>query len=330
MSRETRTIRPFVGLGDIGAVLEETALHFGTETCLAGQGITIDVSPHEFLMRPVTIEWAADDTGLQEFTDRAREAVKAAGLSDSDLSLVAVASSPFLKVADIIFERTFAHLEELGRITDLSPAPRPDAFSAPFSGFTVDAYVLLNRQLEKRPLRPYLRGTWLAHARYRVSTTHGPAFLPPTPLTAAIRDRLGLASKAVRYLYLGDHDLLKDYTTQEKPTFYVDEDLLSQLNARRRSRGSKALQLQLAHDFAASVVRRAAGHEEIREVAYDDITDSLLGSVLRIAAGPGATDEDMNLLVSELRRDVDRVVGRLEHYIDLASGYRGVLEEEDS
>lgn len=191
MSKETRTIRPFIGLGGLEGVLDEALLHVGPEACLANEGITVDLAPHEFLLRPVSIEWGSDAEAFEHFKTRLGEGAEAAGLAPGDLSLTVVANSSFLKLADIVFTCPASDLGHLARITDLTVGARPAAFCTPFSGFHVDAYLVLARSLDPKPLRPYLRGTWLAQARFRVGTTQGPALLPPTPL---IRVRTGSAS----------------------------------------------------------------------------------------------------------------------------------------
>lgn len=329
MSKETRTIRPFIGLEGLKDVLDEVLLHFGQEACLANDGLTVDLSPREFLLRPVSVEWGSDGQAFKSFTERLVTGAQTAGLALVDLSLVVVGSSSYLKLSEVVLDHSLANLTRLTRISDLTTSIRPQAFSAPFSGFSVDAYLLLTRSLEPKPLRPYLRGTWIATSRFRVDTTLGPALLPPTPLTDEIRERLHLPGKTIRYLDFREHDLLTPYAQQEQPVFYIDEKLLAQMNARRKSAASKALQLQLAHDFVSAVVRRASANSELTVVNYQDVHTSLLGSVIRIAAGPGATEEDRERLVGKIKDHPEYVIARAEHTIDVASGYSDLLEASD-
>jgi hypothetical protein len=329
MSKETRTVRPFVGIDPLSRVLDETLLHFGQQTCLANHGITIEGTPHEFLLRPVWIEWGSDAAAFESFKARVYEGVQHARLRLEDLALVVVGSTSFLKEADIVFRCGLAELGELERLTDLAHAARPRVFSAPHSGFSVDTYLLLERSLEPELLRPSLKGTWLASAQFRIGSTDAPALLPPTPLTDEVREQRGLLRKTIRYVYFGDHDVLQPYSGQEQPTFYVDDKLLAQMNARQRSAASKAVQIQLAQDFADAVIRRASRSSELRTHTYDDVRSSLLGSVLRIAAGPSATTADLDALVDKVVNDPDYVIARTEHFIDVASAYSGILEESN-
>lgn len=330
MSKETRTIRPFKTLGSIGEAFQGIVLHHGQDACQPEGTIVADISPHEYLLRPVSLQWSEDEAAFDTFKEKITAGVEEAGLPADAVAIVVVASTTFLKIADVVLFNSLTELSLLTRITDLTSPQRPRAFSAPFSGFSVDTYLLLSRSLSPQPLRPHIRGTWLARAQFRVETSLGPALLPPTPLTDAIRAELRLPAKTIRYLYFGDHDLLRPCADQEQPVFYVDENLLANLNARRRSPASKALQLQLAHDFVSAVVYRAASSEEIVRVGYEDVRSSLLGSALRIAAGSAGTQIDREELLKLVRTNPAYVVARAEHNIDLASGFKGIFEDQES
>jgi len=330
MSKETRTVRPFTGLNMLAPILDHSLLYFGQEKCEPGAGHIADLAVEEFMRRPLVIEWASDDEAFSQLRVRLVAGAADAGLDAQDLSFVVVASTPYLKIADVVLEHPLSDLHSLDRITDLVGESRARALSAPFSGFAVDAYLLLNKSLEPRPLRPHVKGTWIARARFRIETTLGPALLPPTPLTKELKEKLRLPARTIRYVQFGDHDVLQPYREQEQPVFYVDEDLLAQLNVRKNSAASKAVQLQLALDFVSSVVWRASRNSEIETVAYDDVRAGLLGSVIRIAAGPGASDVERERILKSVATDPDYVLARAEHAIDLAGGYAGVLKDGDA
>jgi hypothetical protein len=329
VSKETRTIRPFVGLDDLQGPLEEAVLYFGQEPCLAGETLTVSLSPHEFLLRPVTIQWAPEESAHRGFVERLTAGTLSADLDLSAVSLVAVARSPFLKLAAVVLDHPLADLPALGRVVELSTPPRAAPFSSPFSGFVVDVYLVLSQVLQPEILKPHRLGTWLSTSRFRVETTYAPAALPPTPLNDEVRERHQLMGKTVRFLDFGDHDVTEAYTDQERPTLYIDEKLLAQMNARRNSPASKALQLQLALDFVSAVVRRASSRADLVDRSYDDLRNSLVGSVIRIAAGPGATISDYDRLVAQLADTPEYLVARAEHFIDVGSGYRGLLKEDE-
>ncbi len=70
MSKETRTIRPFTGLGGLDGALNETVLYFGSEACLANDALTVDIASQEFLLRSVRLEWGSDERALEQFKTR--------------------------------------------------------------------------------------------------------------------------------------------------------------------------------------------------------------------------------------------------------------------
>lgn len=332
MSTETRTIRPFTGLGDLENVLEGITLHFGRDRVPANGGITVDFPPHEFLLRPVSVEWewGADSEAFDQFKARLVNGAARADIPLDSLALVVVASSTFLKIADIVFTCPVENIEQLTPITALTEPTRPQAFDAPYSGFKVDTYLLLNRELPFRALRPHRLGTWIARAQFRVETTQGPAVLPPTPLTDGVRARYRLPAKTVRFLDFREHNVLEPYAEQEPPAFYVDEKLLAQMNARRNSPASKALQLQLAIDFITAVIRRASASDDLVGLRYDDLRATLLGNAIRVAAGPNPSEKDLDNLVTKVKETPEYVIARAEHFVDIQSGFIGCLEDVES
>ena len=303
MSRETRTIRPFVGVDLLAGCLNQTLVHFGQESCTPDSTLVVDAKPHEYLLRPATLALASDDASFAQLAKDLLDGSTEATIPLDALSLTVIASTPFLKTAELVFQRSLAALDSMARTVVLTEPERPAPFSAPFSGFVVDVYLMLSRTLNPRPLRPHRMGTWIARNRFTVETTLAPAILPPTPLTDELRKQLDLPAKAIRFIDFGDHDLFESYHEQIEPTFYVDDQLLAQLNVRRSSASSKALQMQLAGDFVSAVIRKAAREpEKLKSVSYGDLRASLLGSVIRLAAGPGATDDHRDRFSTGSRR----------------------------
>lgn len=331
MSTESRTIRPFLGLGSLEKALSQSLLHFGQESCDPDKSLVVDLTPHEFMLRPVTISWASDDEAFSRLKDDLLSGIGESGIPQAALSIIALASTPFLKKTEVAFVSSLADLEGLSRTIVLSEPERSAALSAPISGFVVDAYLLLNRDLEPRPLRPQRKGTWISASRFQVESSLGPAVLPPTPLTSELRGKLELPARTIRYVDLGEHDLLAPYPDQEQPVFYVDEDLLAELNARGSAPVSKAVQIQLASDFISSVVFGASRRsEDLTQLSYVDIRRSLLGSVIRLAAGPGASDEDRDRLLRRVVSDPDYVIARTEHFIGSGDGFSRALKDAES
>lgn len=330
MSRETRTIRPFVGVEALGRAFDRSLLHFGKETCPPGGNQVVEISPQEFLARQVTLSLAPDDESFEMFKEELRMAADEAGLPLEALSLLIVARSAFLGITDTVLNRSLDDLVDLQRRIDLVGSKRSPALRAPFGGFVVEAFLYLERPLEAQPLRPHRRGTWLAKARYGISTSLGPAVPPITPLTEETRARLRLPAKTIRYVDFGEHDVLEPIRDTVPPTYYIDEAILAQLTARKSSATSRAIQLQLALDFVSAVIWRAALRAaDLDGLTFEDVRDSLLGQVLRLAAGPGASDGDRNRLLALLSTDPDRVAAYAEDVIAVGDGLTKALKDGD-
>lgn len=323
MSQEARTIRPFSDLGDIGALVNDAILHFGDATCAPNSTVAFDGDAHTFVMRPAKIEWAPDDIEFGDRVRRVQESVEASGVRANQLSLLIVASTPYLKNADIVLDLPLSRLDNLPRVSSLTEPFRPAAFDAPHHGFAVDVYIVINETVDPRPLLPWRKGTWLAHSRFVVATDAARTLFRLTPMDAATKKELGVGSKTIRYLHLDDHDMLESFDDQIEPVFYIDEQILGQLNATSRTPSGKAMQLQMAVDFVDSVLTEASRHPDLKRKSLDDIEGSLLFRVIRAAAGAGAKRPDLERLYERVGYDPGWVTAHAEHTIDIQ---KGILE----
>ena len=255
------------------------------------------------------------------------------GASDLDvepsaLGLLAVASTSYIKRSEIVYHRPLSELDDLQRVTSITDGQRPVPFRTGFHGATLEVYVLLLRQVEKRPLRPWRKGTWISRAKFRIDVEKGAALFRPIPLDDEARERLGLPSGAVRYVDLDDHDVLAPFEDSEPPRFYIDADLLNRLGAHQNSPAARAIQAQLAQDFIAAVVHRAAGEAQLDTHAWEDVESSLLGRVLRFTAGSGASRDDRQLLLKQVKDNAERTLARTEHAIDVRKALIDSLEAD--
>ena len=327
MSQEARTIRPFVELGGVGSLVNDAVLHFGDLSCLPNSRVAFDAEAHTFAMRPVKIAWAANDAEFMERRVATSDSVRDLGFSATDVSLVAIATTPYLRTAEVAMAISLTQLDDLPRVSSLTVNGRPRAFDASHHGFSVGVYILLNRNVEPRPLQPSRKGTWLARSQFTIVTDAAQTLFRLSPMNAAKKEQLGLGPRAVRYLDLDDHDPLEPFADQaDKPEFFVDEQILTQLNLAARTPSSKAMQLQLAVDFIASVVTAASRHPEIKRKSLDDVEDSLLHRVIRASAGPGAREDDLKHLFSRVSDDPGWVVAHAENTLDIRSGVMANLQ----
>lgn len=315
--KEVRTIRPFAVPGVLARALGGSVLHFGDLSCPADSSISLDLDPHTYAMRPVHLEWAPNEEEFEAFKGHLTEGVSSMDVSPAALSLVVEASTPYLKRVDLVLAHPLSEIEGLERVSSLTDRRRAAAFEAGHHGCVVDAFVLLNQDVERRALRPWRKGTWLARVKFALTTDIARAMFRPFPLDDETRDRLGLPAKTIRYFDMGDHDPLEPYDAQpNEPVLYVDEDLLAELTASSNTPASIGLQLQLALDFIAAVVHDASRREALEDLSLADLEDSLLGRVLRVTAG-SSREDDQKILLGWVRSDPGKVVAKAEHTIDL-------------
>ena len=327
MSRETRTVRPFRSRS-LENVLDGVRFRFGEEECEPGGSILVD-DPETFARNRGEIIWApVDDFAV--FKRRVRESSVRLEVDPSALGLLVTASTTFIRRTQIVLLRSLDDLESLDRVTLITRSERPIALRTGFHGAVVEAYVLLLRRLPRRPLQPWRKGTWLARAKFTIDVDRGAELFRLTPLDNERRVELGIPEKAMRYVDLEDHDLLEPFGNSGPPRFYVDEKCLAHLSARHSSTVGVALQAQLVHDFVAAVVWHSAVNAaelEINTRSWDDIEDSLLGRVLRFAAGPSASVEDKQMLLKTACTKPEQVLAKVEHFIDIGKHLLIPLED---
>ena len=316
MSRETRIQRPFTESDDLQRALDLATFEMGSQRCIGGERITVQ-SAEDFLHSEPQITWAPDDGSMEEFRGLLRSGVHQSGIAAADLGLVVVASSAYLKIADVCFQAPLDEGDGLARTTSFAEC-RPRALQASTHGSVVSAYVVLLREQERGDLRPWRRGTWLARAMFRIALAETEdSIFQPTALTDEVRKQHGLPAKTVRYFHLDDADPFRPDGGQ--PQLFVDQDLLTRLHSEAGSARSKALQAQLVCDFANGIVlacsARASELDDGR--TWAEVEDSLIGRVVRLAAGGKADTERCEELLGLVRTDPGKLMALVEHAVGL-------------
>ena len=315
MSRETRTLRPFSVPAAFGDALQLARFHMGEQVCEADSRIMVD-SADDFLRAKPALSWARNDAEMETFRSLLQQGVNESGIPASELGLIVTAYSSYLKIVDVCFQAPLSDCASVKRITSLAEC-RPRALYASTHGATLSAYVALLAPQEQQALRPWRKGAWLARAEFRVSLeTAAAAIFRPTPLTDARRSEFGLPKQTLRYFTLDDHDPFRPYNDTERPTFYVDEELLSRLNADPTSALSKAIQAQLACDFIAGLI--AACNARNADVpSWDDAKESLIGRVVRRVVGEKASRSECEEALLMATKNPTKFIARAEHALDV-------------
>lgn len=249
MSSETRLIRPFDVDDRLARIFEKTTLHFGNQVCLPNSSIIVD-DPELFAISKAELELASEHDFEELKLDLMNSCIES-GLATSLLSLIIVARTSYLNLADITKSYHLDKVGSLPRKVDLTDHERPRALQATTHGARIDVYIILNTDINPKALRPSRKGTWLAQASFRIKTLADSVLFRPYPLDKKTRKQHDLGKKSVRFFDLRDHDLTEPYNTTEPPRLYVDSELLAQLDANRNSNTAIAMQRQLVIDFIA-------------------------------------------------------------------------------
>lgn len=328
MSSESRLLRPFQIDKRLEGALRNTEFSYGDRRCKDGEHVLIE--DRTFGMRQPVLEWSSEEHFEEFKRDLALGAVSM-GIHESHLCLAVTARSGYLKLCERVFFHPLDDLDGLNRKVQLGEAPdgtRRQVFCAESHGAAVDAYVALRRPINPAPLRPSRVAAWLTHVSFRVECESEPDLFRPQPLDDENRKRLGLAQEAVRFLELDPTSLTLPLAEGDVPTFWVDEQLLTDVDRQGRSAVGKYFQLHLALDFVIGVIlefARNADHDEVE--SYEDIRDSLIGRVARMLAGTRADDSQRDAILMLCRKDPGRAVALAEHAVGLRSSALKSLEQ---
>lgn len=324
MSSERRTFRPFDVDQRLERALEDTTLRFGDLDCEVGK--TVKVDDGTFALRTVSLSWAAADR-FSAFKRDLIAGAEAMGIDIRHIALAVSARSSGLKLHDLVFQQSFAALGDLTRTVVLdrpSQIARRDVFLTETHGADVDAYVVLTHDLGPSPgrsgIRPRRAGTWLGRASFRVRTSADSELFRPHPLDAENRQRLGLGTETLTFVEFDGDDLLDRLDEGVGLTYWVDEELLSTLDAQRSTPLATYLQRRIAVDLISAVVNacaRPVGDEDVhdRRRSYEELQNSIVGRVVRYLAN--ATKRDRDYVLNLCRDHPEKAVALAEDAVGL-------------
>lgn len=290
MSSETRILRPYVGIGQFQAALNSVRFWVGRTPYGSGGSTMLDIGT--YARTPIDLVLAEDDDSYTALLADLTSGCEAAGLSPDDLDLVVVASSSYLKIAQVVHRVRLSKLIDEGRVVSLTDTERPLALQAPHGGCVLDAYVALAGARDPAPLRAWRKGTWLAQIRVTIRTDLGSVGFVPRPLTEETKVEFGLPSGTVRFVRLADESPLTPDVSEDAVELYVDSDLLARVSAAPNSPQSRVFQLQLFLDVVAGILESARLDTDFPRVTVAEIEGSLLQRVIAMLAGRVAGETD--------------------------------------
>ncbi len=317
MTSEQRVVRPYAGLESVQRRLTRLRLEFAGQSLSASGRLSVAVTV--FLAERITIVTGSDEQQRRTNVAELLEAVEQAGFAAHQVDLALVLGAPRLRVQQVAWRTPIDELDRHGQRIDVGGAgARPVALAAPFGGCDATLAVVLADDLDPRPLRPFRRGTWLARTHHRIATDLGQIGFTPIPLTEEVRAEHELPARTLR-LITAERVTDPEMDPDASLTVYVDQEVLAQLAAEPRSRGSRSLQMQLFLDAMTAVV-----HAGSREIAagegsdtFLDAQESLLGSLVRQMA---AREDEVDMELAQhywttVKNQPERAVALIEGWL---------------
>ena len=333
MASEHRASRPYKGLRKCQQAFQEVVLRVGERE--VAQGGALRVSSTEFLNERFQISFGEDDEAFATLVSELKTAANTHEISTDDLEIVVIASSTYWKVAEKLFS---ASLDEFAApdnrtVTLAGRHERARSFNLSSKTLRVEAGCLLTKTIEKRPLRPFRKGTWLTKVHFSVNTGQDFDGFEPKPLNAPVRSRLGIDEYQETQRFMDvEADPTDAVTTDEDFGLYVDELTLKALEENPRTRGTSLLQRILGMDMARAIIYRASEAIEEDRKSLGDIKNSVFDKVLDAFSqdDKGVVDENLKEKLFEVvKANPEIFVARVEDTLeadfgrdirDLASG----------
>ncbi|MCY3540061.1 MAG: hypothetical protein OXH10_09450 [bacterium] len=320
MNREVREVRPYQVNPLLSQVLKDAELIFGSDRCVSGSRIEVQDTEHFRRCRAELI-WTSSDS-MSEFRKSVVQGCEDSGISLENVNLVVTASSSFLKKTETIFEQSLSNINQIPAEVVLSD-PRPAVLHTGYHPIEINVYLLLNEKLPPRPLRPWRKGTWLARAKFRLSSKSSFTPYRLQRLTDDERDRLNLPKGATRYVEFDGYNPLSNQD-EVTPIFWVDAELLDILDANSALKASEVIQIQLIQDFIWSVLSSPdiQQNNDLSNTVWSDIQGSLFGRIIHLAAGQDRTPERRNQLIRMAHSDLPRFMAHVEDAIGIGKSMR--------
>jgi len=240
---ESRVVRPFAGLGRVGEALA------GSRLLLNGAGVEEDSATR-------TADQMATDIFELEVNldlDVVRKSVESLDIPEVDVGFVIVATGRTLKASSVLHRSIIAGDYVPDRVP-LSRADHPEVFGD-VRGFSIRCAIVLLHDIQPRPLKPHLAGTWLARRDFSVileSDVIGG--FNPSRLTAEAKERFGLPKGTVSFVYIKD-SLVHAESLNESVEFLIDEQIHNSLYVDQNSSFGHVLQIEFALDFILTVTQ---------------------------------------------------------------------------
>lgn len=335
MSSESRPFRPFSLDRRLAGLFNDATLRFGSQQCLVGSSITI---PDPIERCEASVQWAGDGQH-HDFVQRMREGVLESELRLEDCCVITVARNGYLKMRETVFRHSLADPSALVAAARLDldddRRQRRRVFLGGSHGVAIDIYVVLARTVperDRRPLRPWRAGTWLARGSFAVRCRDDAELFRPRLLDNEQRANLGLPDGTMTFAEFNGDVADPEVPPPDVLEFWVDEELLQAIDAQRRSPASELIQRWLFAEFVSAVIRKYA--DEAAAVpaggvhTYDETKGSLVARIVAMLRGRGDADDERDDLLREFRDTPELAVARVQDRVKLLNAARKAVKEE--
>lgn len=333
MATETRVLRPFPTPSALEDFFKSTVLEVGDFMLAPSGRATLD---HDSYLHSTVRLHLGGRTGMSgDNLEDICAGLEEIGVNPDHAEFAVNLYSGFLKISEYVLRHPVSRLLDVGNVVDIAvPGSRPHALRTPYSGCRVEASVLLGVTGERRPGRPWRKGTWLARSRYFVSCDLEFAGFTPRPMDAAQKEALGLPSNATRYVTLpAGLDPVREDASPDVLEMWVDSDLLAAISAQPKSGISMALQRQLFVDAFAAITHVARSDSGLQDVQWAEIEGTLLGRLIRGLAGRDKRGSEGNEalrsqhLLNVLRVDHAKFMATVEDHAGVTNSLIKALQD---
>ncbi len=331
MTSHTAVLRPFDGIDALDDFFAAITVLVGDELVPADGRITLAEDRYRHV--PVSVRLPNDGPDLADRLSILRDSLHQSGFDSEDVLFVVNLYSGFLKISEYVFKCPFSEFAPEGMDISLTGnGPRPNALLTAHSGCRIEVAAVLDRTYSRQIGRAWRRGTWLARSRFVLSCDVEFSGFSPRPMDQEQKIALGLPSGATRYVSLPSGvDPVVDEVSPDVIELWIDADLLASLSARPKAPVSAALQCQLFCDVFAVVTAAARSRSGFEDLAWRDISGSLLGTLLRGIAGREKADTQQKLdarcnrLLTLLKDDHGRFMAFVEDVAGTSSAFTRAL-----
>jgi hypothetical protein len=323
MSKDRRKFRPYDIPVGVSQFLDDAELVIGDdETIFVAAGNRRLVSDQELRSGAFSLSLARDEAAFEELLERT---IASAGDAAEVMGLAVVATSSYLKLADVLVDRSLRELDRLIPLTNGTPAR---SFRAIVHGCDVEVGLVLREDLGEAPLKAWRKATWLSRARFELRTGLDGAGFNVLPLDDERRAELHLPRKTLRYVALEESPL--ELSAAAAVNLYVDSELLARLNREMSKGWAVAFSDQLAVDVLTAIANRALADPNLDATDWTGAEDTLLGAVIAMVDGnSGGTESEVTRrrqdLLDTLRSHPARFVALIEGAVEMRDNVKRIV-----